>query len=102
VGASPSSCAPVDARDWVGVACSGGATRAGGSAAEEHGGGGASASPVQGEGVGKLQGDVRKPEVGSIGVEEGRKGVLHDGQEAAAGGGRRQWRSGQNLMAARG
>jgi hypothetical protein len=69
----------------VGVACSGGATRAGGSVAEENGGGGAPASSGQGEGVGKLQGGVGKPEVGSIGVEEGREGVLYGEQGAAAG-----------------
>jgi hypothetical protein len=54
------------------------------------------------EGVRKLQGGVGKLEVGSIVVEEGRKGVLHGEQGAAAGGGRRQWCSGQNLMAFRG
>jgi hypothetical protein len=45
---------------------------------------------------------VGKLEVGSIGVEEGREGVLHGEQGAAAGGGRWQWRSGRNSMAFRG
>jgi hypothetical protein len=45
---------------------------------------------------------VGKLDVGSIGVEEGRKGVLHGKQGVAAGGGRRQWRSGRNSMAFRG
>jgi hypothetical protein len=35
-------------------------------------------------------------------VEEGREGVLHGEQEAAAGGGRRQWCSGRNSTAFRG
>jgi hypothetical protein len=39
------------------------------------------------EGVGKLQGGVGKLGVGPIGVEEGRRGVLHGEQRAAAGGG---------------
>jgi hypothetical protein len=54
------------------------------------------------EGVGELQGGVGKLEVGSIGVEEGWEGVLHSEQEAAAGGGRRQWCSGRNSTAFRG
>jgi hypothetical protein len=80
----------------VGVACSGGTTRAGGLAAEENGGGGDPASSGQGEGVGKLQGGVGKLDMGSIGVEEGRRWVLHGEQGAAAGGSPRQWRSGRN------
>jgi hypothetical protein len=54
------------------------------------------------EGVWKLQGGVGKLEVGSIGVEEDREGVLHGEQGAAAGGGRRQWCSGRNLTVFRG
>jgi hypothetical protein len=53
------------------------------------------------ERVGELQGGVGKLGVGSIGVEEGREGVLHGEQGAAAGGGRRQWRSGRNSTAFR-
>jgi hypothetical protein len=54
VGASPRRCAPADGRDRVGVACSGGATRAVRPTAEVNGGGGA---PMVGGGeeeVGKL------------------------------------------------
>jgi hypothetical protein len=91
VGASLSPCAPADGRDWVRVACSSGATRAVRPAVEENGGGGAPVVVSGEEEVGELQGGVGKLEVGSIGGEEGRKGVLHGEQEAAAGGGRRQW-----------
>jgi hypothetical protein len=56
---------------------------------EENGGGGATAVVSGEEGVGELQGGVGKLVVESIGVEEGREGVLHDEQGAAAGGGRR-------------
>jgi hypothetical protein len=69
---------------------------------EEDGGGGASAVVSGKEGVGELQGGVGKPVVESIGVEEGREGVLHGDQEAEAGGGRRQWCSGRNSTAFRG
>jgi hypothetical protein len=58
-------------------------------AAEMNGGRGA---PVVGGGeevVEELQGDVEKLGVEAIGVEEGRRGVLHGGQKAAAGGDRR-------------
>jgi hypothetical protein len=75
----------VDVRDWVGVACSGGATRAVRPAVEVNGGGGA---PVVGGGekvVGELQGGVEKLGVEAIGVEEGRRGVPHGEQKAAAG-----------------
>jgi hypothetical protein len=54
------------------------------------------------EGVGKLQGGVGKLDVGPIGVEEGREGVIHDERGAAAGGGRWQWCSDRNSMAFRG
>jgi hypothetical protein len=63
---------------------------------EGNGGGGAPVIVSGEEGVGKLQGGVGKLEVGLIGVEEGREGVLHGEQGVAAGGGRRQWRSGRN------
>jgi hypothetical protein len=48
------------------------------------------------EGIRKLQGGVGKLEVGSIGGEEGRTGLLHGEQGVAADGGRRQWCSGRN------
>jgi hypothetical protein len=92
----------VDARDRVGVTCSGGATRAVRPAAEVNGGGGA---PVVGGGeevVGELQGGVEKLGVEAIGVEEGQRGVLHGEQKAAAGGACPQWCSGRNLSALRG
>jgi hypothetical protein len=38
------------------------------------------------EGVGELQGDVGELVVGSIGIEEGREGVLHGEQGAAVAG----------------
>jgi hypothetical protein len=82
--ASQGSCAPVDARDRVGVDYSGGAAGAVRPAAEVNGGGGA---PVVGGGqeeVGKLQGGVGKLGVAPIGVEEGREGVLRGEQEVAA------------------
>jgi hypothetical protein len=47
--------------------------------------------------VGELPGGVRKLGAGSIRVEEGRRGVPHGEQEAAASGARRQWCSGQTL-----
>jgi hypothetical protein len=50
------------------------------------------------EEVRKLQGGLGKLGVGPIGVEKGRRGVLHDEQEAAAGGARQQWCSGRNSM----
>jgi hypothetical protein len=71
------------------VACSGGATRAVQPAVEVNGGGGV---PVVGGGeevVGELQGGVEKLGVEAIRVEEGRRGVSHGEQKAAAGGGRR-------------
>jgi hypothetical protein len=71
------------------VACYGGATRAVRPAAEMNGGRG---TPVVGSGeevVEELQGDVEKLGVEAIGVEEGRRGVLHGGQKATAGGDRR-------------
>jgi hypothetical protein len=48
------------------------------------GGGGAPAVVSGGEGVGELPCAVGKLAVGSIGAEEGRGGVLHDEQGAAA------------------
>jgi hypothetical protein len=39
--------------------------------------------------VGELQGGVEKLGVEVIGIEEGRRGVLHGEQKAAAGGDRR-------------
>jgi hypothetical protein len=89
VGASPRRCAPGDGRDRVGLTYSGGAARAVRPAAEMNHGSGA---PVVGGGkevVGELQGGVRKLGVESIGVEEGRRGVFHGEQKAAAGGDRR-------------
>jgi hypothetical protein len=79
----------VDARDRVGVACSGGATRAVQPAAEVNGGGGASVVGGGEEVVGELQGGVEKLGVEAIGVEEGRRGVPHGEQKASAGGDRR-------------
>jgi hypothetical protein len=84
------------------VACSGGATRAVWPVKEENSGGSAPVVVSSEEEVGELPGSVGKLEVASIGGEEGRKGVLHGEQEAVAGGDRRQWCSGQNLMAFRG
>jgi hypothetical protein len=52
--ASPSPCAPADGRDWVGVACSGGVTRAVRPAVEENGGGGAPMVVSDEEEVGEL------------------------------------------------
>jgi hypothetical protein len=49
--------------------------------------------------VGELPGGVRKLGAGSIGVEEGRRGVPHGEQEAAASDTRRQWCSGWNWRA---
>jgi hypothetical protein len=89
VGASPLRGAPVGGRDRVGVACSGGATRAVRPAVEVNGGGDA---PVVGGGeeeVGMLQGGVGKLGVGPIGVERGRRGMFHGEQKAAVGGDRR-------------
>jgi hypothetical protein len=54
------------------------------------------------EGVGELQCGVGKLDMGSIGVEKGQGWVLHGEQGAAAGGSRRQWRSGRKSMAVRG
>jgi hypothetical protein len=48
------------------------------------GGGGASAVVSGGEGVGELQCTMGKLAIGSIGAEEGRGGVLHSEQGAAA------------------
>jgi hypothetical protein len=79
----------VDARDRVGVACSGGATRAVQPAAEVNGGGGASVVGGGEDVVGVLQGGVEKLGVEAIGVEEGRRGVPHGEQKASAGGDRR-------------
>jgi hypothetical protein len=70
VEASLSPCSPADGRDWVGVACSGGATRAVRPAAEENDGGGVLAVVSGEEGVGELQGGVGKLVVESIRVEE--------------------------------
>jgi hypothetical protein len=89
VEASPHRCAPRGGRDRVGVACSGGATRAVQPAAGMNGRSGA---PVVGDGeeeVRMLLGSVRKLGVGPIGVEKGRRGVFHGEQKAAAGGDRR-------------
>jgi hypothetical protein len=58
-------------------------------AAEVNGGGGAPAVGGGKEVVGELQGGVGKLGVESIGVEEGRSGVFHGEQKAAAGGDRR-------------
>jgi hypothetical protein len=41
--------------------------------------------------VRELPGGVMKLGAGSIGVEEGQRGVPHSEQEAAASGARRQW-----------
>jgi hypothetical protein len=63
----------VAVRDRVGIACSGGATKAVRPAVEVNGGNGA---PVVGGGeeeVKELQGDVAKLGVRSIGVEKGRR-----------------------------
>jgi hypothetical protein len=71
------------------VACSGGATKAVRPAAEVNGENGA---PVVGGGeeeVEELQGGVEKLGVEAIRVEEGRRGVPHGEQRAAAGGDRR-------------
>jgi hypothetical protein len=46
--------------------------------------------------VRELPGGARKLGAGSIGVEEGRRGVPHDEQEAAASGACRQWCSSRN------
>jgi hypothetical protein len=92
----------VDARDRVGVNCSGGAVGEVRPAAEVNGGGGA---PVVGGGkeeVRKLRGGVGKLGVGPVGVEKGRRGVLHGEQGAAAGGARRQRCSGWNSSVFRG
>jgi hypothetical protein len=62
----------------------------------ENGGGGTPAVVSGEEGVGELQCGVGKLDMRSIGVEESWGWVLHDEQGAAAGGGRRQWRSGRN------
>jgi hypothetical protein len=52
--------------------------------------GGSALGVVGGEGVvGELPRGVRRLGVGSIGVEEDRRGVPHGEQEAAAGGARR-------------
>jgi hypothetical protein len=53
-------------------------------AAAAGGGGGAPAVVSGGEGVGELQCAVGKLAAGSIGAEEGRGGVLHGEQGAAA------------------
>jgi hypothetical protein len=42
-----------------------------------------------------------KLDTGSVGAEEGRGGVLHGEQGAAAGGGRWRWHSGRNSMTVR-
>jgi hypothetical protein len=64
-----------------------------------NGGGGAPVVGGSEEEVGKLQGGVGKLGVGPIGVEKGRRGVLHGEQEAAGGGGRRQRCSDRNSLA---
>jgi hypothetical protein len=92
----------VDARDWVGVACSGGATRAVRPAVEMNGGGGALVVGGGEEVVGELQGGVEKLGVEAIGVEESQRGVLHGEQEAAAGGACWQWCSSRNSSVLRG
>jgi hypothetical protein len=92
----------MDARNRVGVTCSSGATRAVRPAAEVNGGGGASVVMGGDKVVGELQGGVEKLEVEAIGVAEGRRGVPHGEQEAAAGGARRQWCSSWNSSALRG
>jgi hypothetical protein len=48
---------------------------------------------------GELPSGVRKLDAGSIGVEEGRRGLPHGEQEAAASGARRQRCSGRNWRA---
>jgi hypothetical protein len=70
--------------------------------AEVNGEGGVSVVRGGEEEVGELQGDVGKLGVGLIGVEEGRRGVLHGEQEVAVGGACRQWCSGWNSSALRG
>jgi hypothetical protein len=102
VGASPSLCAPVDTRDWVGGGLSWRRDENRQPAAEVNGGGGAPVVVGGEEGVAKLQGGAEKLEVGSIRVEEGREGVLHGEQGAVAAGNHRQWCSGRNSMAFRG
>jgi hypothetical protein len=92
----------VDARNRVGVTCSVGAMRAMQPAAEVNGGGGAPVVEGGEEVVGELQGGVEKLGVEAIGVEEGRRGVPHGEQEAAASGARRQWCSGRNSSVLRG
>jgi hypothetical protein len=84
------------------VDCSGSAMRAVRPAVEVNGGGGALVVEGGGEEVGKLQGGVEKLGVGPIGVEKGRRGVLHGEQRVAADGGRRQLCSGWNSSAFRG
>jgi hypothetical protein len=58
-------------------------------AAEVNGGGSALAVGGSREVVGELQGGTGKLGVESIGVEEGRRGMFHGEQKAAAGGHRR-------------
>ena len=67
----------------VGVACSGGATRAGGSAAEENGGGGAPVRIGRGGGVGELRGAKAELLVWSVRAEEDRSYEFHGEQVAA-------------------
>jgi hypothetical protein len=66
----------------------------------EGNGGGRAPVVVGGEEVvGELPSGVRKLGAGSIGVEEGRRGVPHGEQEAVASGARPQWCSGRNWRA---
>jgi hypothetical protein len=76
----------VDARDRVGVDCSGGATRAVRPAAEVNGGDGAPMVGGDEEEVRKLQGSMGKLGVGPIGVEKGWRGcsTASRGQRRAA------------------
>jgi hypothetical protein len=60
VGASPSLCAPVDARDWVGGGLSQRRDESRRPAAEVNGGGGAPVVVSSKEGVRKLRGGVGK------------------------------------------
>ena len=77
----------------VGVACSGGATRAGGSAAEENGGGGAPMSSGRGRGVGELREVEAQLMEGSVRAEDGCSGGFMAASSSPAFG----WSSGSVL-----
>jgi hypothetical protein len=76
-------------RHQVGVNYSGGATRTVRLVAEVNGGNGALVVGGGEEVVEELQGEMEKLGVEAIGVEEGRREVLHGEQKAAAGEDRR-------------